>query len=328
MQGQIGQEQVGMRAAEAGIKVGSFGKGTSFRKRQARHLTILALPAVLLLFLFQYVPMGGIVLAFKNYRYDLGLWGSKWVGLDNFKFFFTSADAWRVTINTVSLNFMFIVAGTAGSVFFAILLHEINWKRLKQFYQTTMFFPYFLSWPVIALIVYALLNVDLGIVNKALEAFGFEPVFWYSEPEVWPYILLAVHFWKYVGHGAIIYYAGIMSFDRSFYEAAAVDGATTWQMRLYVTVPMLFPLVIILFLINMGNIFHAEFGLFYMVTQDSGVLYSTTDVIDTYVYRSLRVIGDIGMASAVGLYQAVVGFVLILSVNLLIRKYSAENALF
>ncbi|MBN2984718.1 MULTISPECIES: ABC transporter permease [Cohnella] len=299
-----------------------------YRRRQARQLTWLALPAILLLFTFQYLPMGGIVLAFKNFRYDLGVWGSEWAAFDNFKFFFTSADAWRVTRNTIGLNFIFIVVGTIGSVAVAILLSEVHRKWLKQFYQTTMFFPYFLSWPVVALIVYAFLNIDLGILNKGMEWLGLEAVSWYSEPQVWPFVLTAVHFWKYVGHGAIIYYAGIMGFDRTYYEAAAVDGATNGQMRRYLTVPMLAPLVIIMFLISLGNIFHAEFGLFYMVTQDSGILYSTTDVIDTYVYRSLRTIGDIGMASAVGLYQSVVGFVLIVLVNVLIRKHSKENALF
>ncbi|TBL70515.1 ABC transporter permease [Paenibacillus thalictri] len=303
-------------------------KRSSFLKSQTRDLTILAVPALLLLLLLNYLPMGGLVLAFKNYRYDQGIFGSDWVGLKNFYFLFSSQDAWRITRNTVGLNLLFIVTVTAGAVYFAILLSEILHKKFIRLYQTTLFFPYFLSWPVVALIVFAFLDVDLGILNHLLGSVGIEPVMWYSEAGVWPLLLVFITFWKSIGYNTLIYYAGIMAFDRSYYEAAAVDGATVTQMRRYITVPLLIPLVTIMTLIQLGHVFHSDFGLFYMVTRDSGALYPATDVIDTYVYRSLRVVGDTGMAAAVGFYQAVVGFMLVLLANAVVRKINKENSMF
>lgn len=303
-------------------------KHTSFTKSQTRDLTILALPAVLLLLLLNYLPMGGIVLAFKNYRFDQGIFGSDWVGLKNFHYLFASQNAWRITRNTVGLNLLFILTVTGGAVYFAILLSEISMKKWIRLYQTTMFIPYFLSWPVVALIVLAFLDSNLGILNQWLGSVGIERIQWYSEPGVWPFLLTLIHFWKAIGYNTLIYYAGILALDRSYYDAAAVDGATLQQMRRYITVPMLIPLVIIMTLIQLGHVFHSDFGLFYMVTRDSGVLYPTTDVIDTYVYRSLRVVGDTGMASAVGLYQAAVGFILVLTANTVVRKINKDNSMF
>ncbi|MEK3720629.1 ABC transporter permease [Paenibacillus sp. FSL H8-0034] len=303
-------------------------KTSSFEKSQNRALTTLALPAIILLLLFNYLPMGGLVLAFKNYRFDKGIWGSDWVGLKNFEFFFQSQDAWRVTRNTIGLNCLFIVSVTVGAVFLAILLNEITKKKWVKFYQTSLFFPYFLSWPVVAVIVLAFLNTDLGIANQALRLVGIEPMMWYSEAQAWPIILVAVNFWKAVGYNTIIYYAGILALDHSYYEAAVVDGASSWQMKTQITIPLLLPLVTIMTLIQLGHIFHADFGLFYMIPQDTGALYSTTDVIDTYVYRSLRVVGDTGMAAAIGFYQAIVGFALVLIVNSIVRRFNSDNALF
>jgi putative aldouronate transport system permease protein len=303
-------------------------KKNRFHRSQARDLTLLALPAILLLILFNYVPMAGVILAFKNYRIDDGIWGSAFNGFSNFKFFFLSQDAWRVTRNTVGLNFIFIVTVMIGAMAFAILLSELTAKFSVKVYQTTMFFPYFLSMPVVAYVVLAFLNVDLGMVNHVLARFGVEPIAWYGKAELWPFILTIVNFWKSIGYNTLIFYAALMAFDRSYYEAAEVDGATQMQMRLKITLPLLTPLVIIMTIIQLGHIFYSDFGLFYMVTQDIGTLYATTDVIDTYVFRSLRVVGDIGMASAANLYQATVGFILVLTVNTIVRKFNSENALF
>lgn len=293
-----------------------------------RSLLIMCLPAVALLFLFQYVPMFGIILAFKDYRYDKGIWGSDWVGFKNFEFFFNSQDAFRVTYNTIFMNLLFIVTVTVGAVFLAIILSEISRKTAVKIFQTTLFFPYFLSWPVVAFVTFAFLNVDLGILNRWLEQWGYDFILWYQKPELWPYILTIVNFWKQVGYNTIIFYAGIMAIDRSYYEAAEVDGATKNQMRWKITVPLLTPLIVILVILALGGIFHSDFGLFYMVTKDTGTLYSTTAVIDTYVYRSFIAVGDVGMSSAVGLYQAIVGFLLVITVNAIVRKTNAENALF
>ncbi len=303
-------------------------KSNSLQKAMTRSLLIMSMPAIILIILFNYLPMFGIILAFKNYRYDKGIWNSDWVGFKNFDFFFSSQDAFRVTFNTIFMNFIFIITVTMGAVFLAILLSEITRKLWVKFFQTTMFFPYFLSWPVVAFIVYAFLNVDLGILNRFLEARGFEFILWYQKPEYWRYILTIVNFWKEVGYHAIIYYAGIMALDRSYYEAASVDGASGNQMRWQITVPMLTPLISIMVLLKIGQIFYADFGLFFMVTRDTGILYKTTDVIDTYVFRSLITVGDIGMASAVGLYQALVGLILVVTVNWFVRRRNEDNALF
>lgn len=308
-------------------RIGSKKKST-FNKYQTSQLTILALPAIICLLLFNYLPMFGLILAFKDYRYDKGIFGSEWVGLKNFDFFFKSQDAWKITQNTLWLNFIFIITVIGGAVILAILLSDVTRKRTLKIYQTAMFFPYFLSWPVVAYIVYAFLNFDLGIFNNILVSIGKESIMWYFEADKWPGILTLVNFWKSIGYNTIIFYAGLMAFDPALYEAASIDGANTLQKIMKITIPLLKPLIIMMTLLRLGKIFYADFGLFYMVTRDTGALYSTTDVIDTYVYRSLRVVGDTGMASAVGFYQAMVGFILVLVANWFVRKYSEESALF
>lgn len=289
-----------------------------------RTLTLMALPAVILLLVFNYFPIFGLVLAFKDYRYDKGFWGSDWVGLKNFEFFFTSNDAFVVTRNTIVYNLIFIASVLVGAVVFAIILNEIVNRRLVKFYQTVMFFPYFLSYAVVAFIAFAFLNVDYGVLNRV---FGMD-VQWYSSQEVWPVILVLVNFWKCVGYNTIIIYASLIAIDTSYYEAAAVDGATRMQTISKVILPQLKPIIIMLALIMLGKIFYSDFGLFYMVPQNSGILYPVTDVVDTYVYRTLRVLGDIGMSTAVGLYQSVVGLALVLTANHIAKKYSEESALF
>lgn len=295
--------------------------------RKNRSLFLISLPALLFVFAFSYLPMFGAVLAFKDFNYAKGIWGSDWAGLDNFKFFFTSQDALRVTRNTLALNALFIVIGLAASVVFGILLAELGRKAVRVF-QTVLFFPYFLSWVVVGYLTYILLNPTYGAVNKLLEWLNISPVDWYSDPKYWPVILVLTYLWKNVGYTAIIFYTGLMSIDPSYYEAAAIDGASRYQQILRISYPLIVPLVLLLFMLNVGKIFYSDFGLFYFVTRNAGALYAATDVIDTYVYRSLRVVGDIGMASAAGLYQSFVGLVLVLITNRIVKKIDSESALF
>lgn len=293
-------------------------------RKKNRTLTLMALPAVILLLLFNYLPMFGLVLAFKDYRYDKGFFGSDWVGLKNFSFFFKSKDAFIVTRNTILYNLVFIVTVLAGAVLFSLILNGIVRRRAVKVYQTVMFFPYFLSYAVIAFIVYAFLNVNYGLVNRLTGAH----ISWYSDMHYWPYIMPVVNFWKCVGYNTIIIYASLIAIDTTYVEAAAVDGATRSQIIRKIILPLLKPIVVMLALIMLGKIFYSDFGLFYMVPQNAGLLYPVTDVIDTYVYRALRVLGDVGMSTAIGLYQSFVGLILVLLANWLTRKYCEESALF
>lgn len=301
---------------------------STLARSYTREFTAMTLPGVLVLFIFSYLPIVGIILAFKDFRYDLGVFGSRFNGFDNFKFFFTSMDAWRVTRNTVGMNAIFIVTGLAVPFVLAVMMNTIRSRGQVKLFQTIMFFPYFLSWAVVAYIVYAFLNYDLGLVNSLLRELGAEPIDWYAEPAYWPGLLALINLWKVVGYHTVIFYAAVISIDKAYIESAALDGATRPQITLRIILPMILPIAIVLLIVQLGRIFRADFGLFYLVTRDSGVLYKTTDVIDTYVYRSLRVIGDIGMSAAVGLYQSVVGFILVVGSNTIIRRLERDSAIF
>lgn len=291
-------------------------------------LLSLALPAIILLGLFSYWPMFGVILAFKDYKVPKGIWGSPWVGMKNFKFFFESQDAWRVTRNTLGLNFLFIIVGIVCGVLFALIMFEVKKARQVKVYQTISIIPSFLSWVAVGYIVYALLDPTKGVMNQILEFFGQEPIAWYSEPKYWPVILLISKIWQSVGLGSIIYYAALMGVDSELYEAAEIDGANKLQKTWYVSLPQIVPIIIIMGLLDVGKIFRADFGLFYNVTRDVGALYPTTDVIDTYVFRALMSQGNIGMSSAVGLFQSVVCFVTLMVTNAIVSKLSPDNALF
>ena len=292
-------------------------------------LFILALPAILLLFVFCYIPMGGIILAFKKFRVDLGIFDSPWAGLKNFEFFFTSSDAWRVVRNTLGMNFLFILFTTVFSVLFAVLMFRLTSRRLVKTYQTVTLMPSFLSWVVVGYMVYALLKPGpMGLINQIILLFGGEPVDWYSQPGYWPMILLIVKLWHGVGYNSLFYYASLMGIDKEFFEAAQLDGATKTQEFRHIILPFLKPIIIVMTLLNIGNIFRADFGLFFNVPRNVGALYPTTDVIDTYLYRALTQLGDVGMSAAVGFVQAFVGFVLILATNLVVRRIDPESALF
>jgi putative aldouronate transport system permease protein len=288
---------------------------------------LISLPAILVVLIFYYLPMFGIVIAFKDINYAKGIWGSDWAGFNNFKFFFNSQDAWRITRNTLLLNGCFIVVGIFCSVIIGLLMAELS-RRLVRVFQTILFFPYFLSWVVVGFISFILLNPSYGVINKGLEFFHMTSVDWYSKPGYWPVILTLTYLWKNVGYTAIIFFTGLISIDASYYEAAAIDGASRFQQIMKISIPLIVPLITLLVILNVGRIFYSDFGLFYFIPQNAGTLYSTTDVIDTYVFRSLRVVGDLGMASAAGLYQSVVGLILVVVTNFIVRKSNKENALF
>lgn len=302
-------------------------KKSSHLIKDNRILLLLTVPAILYFFIFHYLPMFGVIIAFKDYKYHLGILGSDWVGLKNFEFFFQSLDAWRITRNTVSYSLLFIVVGNLAAASVALLLFEIRSKLALKYYQTTMIFPTFVSWVLVGYISYTLFNPSLGVANQLLGALGFDDVNWYSNPAYWPFILTFFYLWKGIGLSSIIYYAALMGVDPELYEAAKIDGANRWKQSLHISLPSIAPVMTILVLLAIGDTFRGDFGLFYQIPRDVGQLYPTTDIIDTYVYRGLRG-GQLGMTAAVGLFQSVVGLVLILLANAFIRKVKPENALF
>lgn len=284
--------------------------------------------AIISVFVFNYLPMVGVVLAFKNYKYSRGIFGSDWVGFKNFEYFFKSSDFAVITRNTLLLNTIFIVTGIIAALFVAIMLYYVKSRAKTKVFQTVLITPHFLSWVVVSYMVFAILNPTYGLLNAVLGKFGIENIDWYSKPEVWPLILTIFSIWKHVGMDSVVYYAALMGVDESIIEAAEVDGATKFQKTVYVILPTLIPLITILTILKIGNIFRADFGLFYQLTRDVGALYPTTDVIDTYIFRTMRVVGDMGMGSAVGLVQSLVGLVLVIATNAAAKKIDPDSALF
>lgn len=289
---------------------------------------MMALPGLVVLILFSYIPMAGLVIAFQNYRFDKGIFKSQFIYFKNFEFFFSSQDAWRILYNTLTLNLLFIFLGISVAVIFALFLFQINKKMLIKTYQTTMLLPYFLSWVVVGIMSYAFLSPQSGVINQIFKYFGFGEIDWYSKPEYWPYILAFFSIWKNVGINCIIYYSGLLGIDSSLFEAAELDGANSLQKTLYISLPSIKTLIILMILMALGGIFRSDFGLFYQLTRDIGKLYPTTDVIDTYIFRALKSNGDVGMSAAVGLFQSFVGFGTILLANMFVRKIEKESALF
>ena len=283
---------------------------------------------VLHTFIFCYCVLYGLLIAFKDYNYSLGIWGSKWVGFANFKFFVLSNDCLRLVKNTLSLNALFIATLMIAEIALAIVFYEITSRKALKAYQTILITPNFISWVTIGYVVYAFLQPQYGIINNFLAKIGIEGIQFYSEPNVWPGILNFAQVWKNVGMGCIIYYATLMGIDATLFEAAQIDGATKWQEIRYITLPMLSRLIVLQLIMAIGGIFNSDFGLFYQLTRDSGSLYSTTDVIDTYLYRTMRVIGDMKLSSAVGLLKSVVGFILVYITNYIVRRYDDELSLF
>lgn len=289
----------------------------------------MMLPGLLYLFINNYMPMAGLVVAFKQVNFSAGIWKSPWAGLKNFEFLFTTDEAMVITRNTILYNLAFIVIGIVLGIFLAVLITEVANKTLKKLYQSAVLVPFLMSIVIVSYIVYAFLGAEHGLLNNSvLPLLGKEPVSWYTQPQYWPFILVFVHTWKGIGYGCLIYISTINGIDKSLYEAAGLDGAGIMKQIRYVTLPCLKGTVITLTLLNIGKIFYADFGLFYQVPMNSGQLYDTTNVIDTYVYRALLQLGNSGMAAAAGFYQSVVGFVLVMISNGIVRKTSSENALF
>lgn len=290
---------------------------------------LMLIPGTVYLIINNYIPMTGIVVAFKQYNIRDGLYFSPNIGFKNFEFLFKTKDAWLIVRNTLLYNLAFIVIGTVLAIAVAILLNELKSHMAKQVYQTVILIPYLISMVVVSYLAFAFLSDGTGFLNRTLlPALGMEPVSWYNAPQYWPFLLIFINTWKTIGYNSILYYATICGIDYSLYEAAIVDGANRWQRIVHVTLPSLKSTIIILTLMNLGNIFRSDFGLFYQVPMNSGTLLDVTQTIDTYVYRGLTQSNNIGMSAAAGLYQSVVGFVLVLAANLIVRKIDKDSALF
>ena len=292
-------------------------------------LLLIALPGIAYLIINNYIPMFGIFLAFKDYSFMKGVFGSDWCGIENFRFLFQTKDALIMTRNTILYNIAFIIIGTVISIIIAIFMCELGEKARVKFFQGALLLPNLLSWVVIAFIAYAFLNADTGFINNTiLKAMGKDPVSWYNNASAWPGILILVFLWKNMGYQSIVYMASISGIDKSLYEAAAIDGASKRKQIFSITLPLLKPTVVMLVLMAVGRIFYSDFGLFYQVPQNSGALFNVTQTIDTYVYRGLMERNNVGMSAAAGFYQSVVGFVLVLLANYAVRKVDSDNALF
>jgi putative aldouronate transport system permease protein len=297
---------------------------------------LMLVPGIILLLVFNYLPMAGMLFAFKRMKFFsdsliTNFLESDWVGFKNFEYFFKTPDAWRVTRNTVGYNLVFIFLGLVLAVAIAVALNEITSKRLSKLYQTSLLLPYFLSWVVVGYLVYAFLNESYGFMNNTiLPSLGLDDVMWYSNPQPWPVILIFLNMWKNVGYNAVVYIAAISAIDQSYYEAASIDGANRWQKIWNITIPHITPLMIILLILATGRIIRQDFGLFYFSTMNlgEGILKPTADVLDTYVYDALRNTGNIGMSTAAGFYQSIVGLVMVFISNAVVSKIDKENSLF
>lgn len=307
--------------------------GNRLQKKSSgqKHWTLILfmVPGLVYLLLNNYIPMAGIVLAFKKVNYTLGIFKSPWCGLSNFKYLFKTKDAAIIFRNTVLYNLAFIVLGTAAAVATAILLGEVKKKKLLKIYQTSILLPHILSTAVIAYLAFAFLSKDSGFLNNGIiKPLGGEAISWYSKPKYWPFILTFIQLWRSVGYTTIMYYATLVGIDTSYYEAAVIDGASTWDQIRYITLPCLKTTIITLTIMNLGRMFYSDFGLFYQVPMNNGLLFNATNTLDTYVYRGLLELNDIGRASAACFIQSVLGFVLVWGANALTRKVDPDSAVF
>lgn len=308
-------------------------KDKKVKKRKGLKLSDLQLYSmclipVLLIFVFNYIPMFGIVIAFKDYKFGRGIWGSDWVGFKNFEFFLKSDDFLRITKNTLVMNALFITIGLICAVGLAVLLFELKSRAKTKVFQTILITPNFISWVIASYMLYAVLNPQYGMLNVVLTKFGMEKIDFYAKPHAWPIILTICYVWKHVGMKSVYYYAALMGVDTSLFEAAEIDGAKKWDIVKYIMIPCLVPLIVMLTILDIGGIFRADFGLFYQMTRDISMLYETTDVLDTYIFRAMRVVGDMGMSSAAGLMQSVVGFILVMVTNKCSKMIDNDYGLF
>lgn len=291
-------------------------------------LYAMAVPGLLFFLVFSYFPIYGIMIAFKDYNFAKGITGSEWVGLKNFNYFFTSDDFWVILRNTLMLNMLFILFTTAAAVLIALMFNEIRNKYFKRISQSLIFLPYFMSWIVVGMIVQSLFGGEEPMINTWLQNFGFEPVNWMFESKLWPFILTVIRVWQGAGYLSIIFLAAITGISEDLYEAARIDGASKLQIVLRITLPLLVPTVMIMTLLAVGKIFNGDFAMIYAIIGDNSLLYPTTDVIDTFVFRSMRQLHDFGMSSAVGLFQSVMGLIFVIAANWVTRRVSKESALF
>lgn len=302
---------------------------TKIRWKKYIPFYIMALPAIIYLFINNYIPMTGLILAFERYTITGGIYGSEKVGLNNFEFLFRSRDAWIMTRNTLLYNIAFIVLGTIVAILIAYVLHEIQGKISKKIYQTVILFPGLLSIIIVSYLANALLAGDTGFINnRILIPLGLESISFYSESKWWPFILIFIYIWQMMGTSCILYLANISAIDPGLYEAASLDGASRFVIFKNITLPSLVPTIITMTILSVGRIFNSDFGLFYQVPMNSGAILDVTQTIDTYVYRGLMNTANMGMSAASCFYQSVVGFILVLFTNALIRKFSSENAMF
>lgn len=293
-----------------------------------RVLLLMCTPAILFFFIFNYLPMPGVYIAFTNFSYAKGIFGSPFVGLQNFKFLFDSGQLMLLTKNTILYNVAFIVIGNFVQIFVAVLINELASKWFKKTAQTFMFLPYFISAVIVGLMAYNLFNYEFGFVNKLLETTGMEAQKFYSNPKFWPPVIVLIHLWQSTGYGSIVYFAAIMGIDNEVIEAARVDGANAFQKIWYIILPSLKPTIIILLLFAMGGILRGNFGLFWNIIGANALLFNTTDIIETYVYRSMLLNFNFTTASAVGLYQSIFGFTLVMTVNWVVRRIDSDYSLF
>lgn len=290
---------------------------------------LMVLPGLIYLFINNYLPMFGIIIAFKDMNFTKGIFKSDWCGFDNFRFLFGTKDAWSITRNTICYNVAFFIIGTVMAILLAIAISEVASKFASKTYQTLILLPYLMSWVVISYLAFAFLSGENGYLNKTLfPALGLKPVSWYQDKTYWPFILIFVNTWKNVGYSMIIYYSSIVGISQDYFEAARIDGASKLKQIRYITLPLLKPTVITLFILTVGQVFRSDFGLFYQVTRNSGTLYEYTRTIDVYVYQALMKNADYGMSSAASVYQSICGFILIMLANYIVKKYQKSSALF
>ena len=306
-------------------------------KKKRRHINwkktiaiyVMMLPGMLYFLFNNYLPMAGITIAFRRINYRLGIWMSPFCGLENFEFLFESGSVFIMIRNTILYNVAFIFLGNFCQIAAAIILSRMGSKIMKKTYQTVMFLPYFVSYVIVQAFSYALFNSGSGMVTMIVQSLtgdtGFAP---YATPSIWKYIIVLVYLWKQIGYGTVVYLAAITSIGDDYYEAAQIDGATVMQQIRYITIPLLIPTFIILLLLALGQIMRGQFELFYQLVGNQGQLYEATDILDTYVFRMLRVDFEVGIGSAAGLYQSLVGFILIMFINWAIKRNHEEYALF
>lgn len=298
--------------------------------RDDTELTVLALPTTIWYFLFAFMPMFGIIIAFKDYKIKGGflqsIIQSDWIGFQNFKFLFSAGDIWIILRNTILYNIAFIILNIVVPVTMALLIGQLHNKKMAKVYQTAMFMPYFLSWVVVTALVWAFLSFDKGLLNSLLESMGKDPHQWYMEPKLWPPFLIFMYMWKNLGYSMVVYLATITGIDKTYYEAAGIDGATVWQQMRYVTLPLMKTVIIMMFIMAVGRIFYSDFGLFYQVPRDSNSLYNVSYTLDVFVFKQLKS-STTGMASAAAFVQSVAGCITILAANAIVRKVDRESAM-